>query len=382
MRAALAGLLLLAGLTRLLSADETNSIVTVDGVTYSNVTWGAVTPATVKISHSAGIAVLPLAKLPADLQQQFGYDPEKMTTHRDATGEPKLPALAEIKIAAEGGNPRAQYELGKTYEQHGDYESAGKWYALAAQKDLVEAEYAYAGILMVSGQSHENGKTISRNPDLAAAVQWYTKAALKGSRPAMVRLAHSYEEGLGVKQDLVEAYKWYTVAEKLEDKSVEPNLQKLILAMTSAEIIKAQKMADDLVAKQIIVSTNEVAAAERKSRMVAAGVGRMGITAFNVAGSPFGEYDKALIRAVQSRWYAIISLNGLYNRSGVVTLHFKLMRDGSVQDIEIKQNTAGEILGLFCQKAVVDTSPFPPLPEKLAELAGDNPRDVNFTFYY
>jgi outer membrane biosynthesis protein TonB len=127
-------------------------------------------------------------------------------------------------------------------------------------------------------------------------------------------------------------------------------------------------------------SHREIAAA--KSRVVAVGVGRIGIAAFNVAGSPFGEYDKALIRAVQSRWYALISQNGLYERAGTVTLHFNLMQDGSVKDMEFKENSAGEILGLFCQKAVVDSAPFAPLPDNLRMLIGSDPREVNFTFYY
>jgi outer membrane biosynthesis protein TonB len=127
-------------------------------------------------------------------------------------------------------------------------------------------------------------------------------------------------------------------------------------------------------------SRREIAAV--KSRLTAAGAGRIGIAAFNVAGSPFGEYDKALIRAVQSRWYALIEQNGLYERAGQVTLRFLLMADGSVQDLAVKENTAGQILGLFCEKAVVDSAPFAPLPETLRSLIGEDAREVNFTFYY
>lgn len=58
-------------------AAETNLTLTVDGITYSNVTFGTTTPATVGVFHSSGIASLPLAKLPSDLQKQFGYDAEK-----------------------------------------------------------------------------------------------------------------------------------------------------------------------------------------------------------------------------------------------------------------------------------------------------------------
>jgi hypothetical protein len=127
-------------------------------------------------------------------------------------------------------------------------------------------------------------------------------------------------------------------------------------------------------------SHREIAAI--KSRMTAVGAWRIGVAAFNVEGSPFGEYDKALIRAVQSRWYALIEQNGLYERAGTVTLHFNLMADGSVKNMELKENTAGQILELFCEKAVVDSAPFAPLPENLQVLIGSDPRDVNFTFYY
>jgi len=59
------------------NADDTNLTLIVDGVTYSNVTFGTVTPLSVSIRHSSGIARLPLAKLPPELQQRFGYDPIK-----------------------------------------------------------------------------------------------------------------------------------------------------------------------------------------------------------------------------------------------------------------------------------------------------------------
>jgi hypothetical protein len=119
-----------------------------------------------------------------------------------------------------------------------------------------------------------------------------------------------------------------------------------------------------------------------KSHLVAAGVSRIGVAAFNVAESPFGAYDKQIIRAVQSRWYALIEQHQLYERAGEVTLHFQLLDDGTVQGMEIKENTAGQILALFCEKAIVDSAPFEPLPGKLQMLVGKEPREVNFTFYY
>ena len=127
-------------------------------------------------------------------------------------------------------------------------------------------------------------------------------------------------------------------------------------------------------------SKREIAAV--KSHLTATGISRFGVAAFNVAESPFGVYDKAIIRAVQSRWYALIEQYQLYERAGQVTVHFKLMPDGGVEAMETKENSAGLTLGLFCEKAIVNSAPFEPLPESLRMLIGNEAREVDFTFYY
>jgi hypothetical protein len=68
-------------------AEQTNALptaITVDGVTYSNVTWRGVGPASVSILHKTGVASLPLEKLPPELQERFGYDPKKAADYRAA----------------------------------------------------------------------------------------------------------------------------------------------------------------------------------------------------------------------------------------------------------------------------------------------------------
>jgi hypothetical protein len=65
------------------------------------------------------------------------------------------------------------------------------------------------------------------------------------------------------------------------------------------------------------------------------------------------------------------------------------MHDGTVRVnqeghpvMETKENTAGIVLASFCEKAILDSAPFPPLPEELRRLIGDDPREIEFTFYY
>jgi hypothetical protein len=127
-------------------------------------------------------------------------------------------------------------------------------------------------------------------------------------------------------------------------------------------------------------SGREVAAA--KSKLTATGTFRTGVASFNVAASPFGAYDKKVVKAVQSRWYALIEQYGIYERAGVVTVHFDLYDDGTVHNMKLMENTAGEILALYCKRAIIESAPYDPLPEALRVLIGKEPREVNFTFYY
>jgi hypothetical protein len=81
-------------------AEETNTLpttITVDGIIYSNVTWRTVTPATVTIFHETGVASIPLEKLPPELQQRFGYDPQKGAAYRGEELAAAQQRLAEMQ---------------------------------------------------------------------------------------------------------------------------------------------------------------------------------------------------------------------------------------------------------------------------------------------
>jgi hypothetical protein len=91
-------ILLLCG-TLSVAAKEINTAqiaaLMVDGVIYSNVTFGAVTPATVTVSHKTGVAKIPLEKLSPALQKQFSYDPQKAADYRAA--EARQAELAQAR---------------------------------------------------------------------------------------------------------------------------------------------------------------------------------------------------------------------------------------------------------------------------------------------
>ena len=112
-------------------ADETNLTLTVGGVTYSNVTFGTVTPATVKIFHSSGIVRLPLAKLPPDLQQRFGYDPAQAADwqkveQQQAAAFMKQQAVEQQKAKQQAGANR-QSQLSQESREEIEKKSQALW---------------------------------------------------------------------------------------------------------------------------------------------------------------------------------------------------------------------------------------------------------------
>ncbi len=112
------------------------------------------------------------------------------------------------------------------------------------------------------------------------------------------------------------------------------------------------------------------------------GVDRRGSVSFDTRATPYGEYDDAMIQAIQDRWYGLLDQRDYASDSrGRVVLQFVLHFDGRVSDMNIAENTAGEVLGLICRKAVEDNSPFAPWPSDMRRMLGET-RHIQFTFYY
>ena len=104
---------------------------------------------------------------------------------------------------------------------------------------------------------------------------------------------------------------------------------------------------------------------------------------FDVKATPFGEYDSEFVDAVTYRWYSLLeSQQFALDRTGKVTVQFHLNYDGTVTEMEVLQNTVGDLLGYVCQKAINDPAPFKPWPEDMRRLVGANYREITFTFYY
>jgi TPR repeat protein len=137
---------------------------------------------------------------------------------KDATSAEKLSALVttnnsappsfnEIKVRAEHGDAKAQFDLGIAFAKGDgvaeDYVEAVKWFRKAAEQNNAEAQYEL-------GQCYENDYGVAI--DEVEAVKWYRKAAEQNYAKAQDQLGDCYEYGKGVEVDAVEAVKWYRKA--------------------------------------------------------------------------------------------------------------------------------------------------------------------------
>lgn len=100
-------------------------------------------------------------------------------------------------------------------------------------------------------------------------------------------------------------------------------------------------------------------------------------------GTTFGAYDAAVVEAVQQRWDDLLDSGSFaQDRSGRVTLRFHLNYDGTISDMQVVDNTVGELLGYVCQQAITDPAPYAKWPEDMRREIAANFREITFTFYY
>jgi hypothetical protein len=179
-----------------------------------------------------------------------------------------------IKTSAEHGNIAAFAVLGGMYLNGvgvpQDREEARKWIAKAADAGHKGAQVMLGNLYVgetgggapsamaqasaagsVAGSSDSGAaepRSVSQaasEPDPHAAVKWYRKAARNGSAAGQAALGEAYRMGMGVEQDNVEAYMWYTLAAEQGSRAAADARDLITPAMTPKEIARAEEKARD-----------------------------------------------------------------------------------------------------------------------------------------
>ena len=129
----------------------------------------------------------------------------------DRPSDDVMEAEKWFRLAAEKGIAEAQFGLGAIYNNRWinqteidqtdeEYSEAVRWYRLAAEQELAPAQMALANLLMFDKSKRSE------------AFQWYLRAATHGYVDAYSFVSENYLFGRGVEKNLAEALRWARLA--------------------------------------------------------------------------------------------------------------------------------------------------------------------------
>jgi len=81
---------------------------------------------------------------------------------------------------------------------------------------------------------------------------------------------------------------------------------------------------------------------------------------FDTKGFPLGEYTNIIVERIKGKWFIPSNLR---NSSGNTTIIFYIDKDGQFMDARIVMSSGSNSLDLAALNAVIESNPFPPLPE-------------------
>lgn len=158
----------------------------------------------------------------------------------------ELPDLAQLKLAAEGGNPVAQFQYGHRIAGTNPAEQFS-WFMRSAEQgyapaeDVVGARYMYAyGI-----PTPKTGPILARE-----SARWTSRAAFQKLPGSQIRLAQYYRNGTGLAPDPVKAYMWAQIAFQNPDSTAGERMtangvrDRIIANTSSNNIREGQRRAD------------------------------------------------------------------------------------------------------------------------------------------
>jgi localization factor PodJL len=236
------------------------------------------------------------AALPEELsedesgQEVTAIDPSRMAAPvASADPAPVESGPVALREAADGGDPKAMFEIASRYAEgrgvKANLGTAAQWYRQSAELGYAPAQYRL-------GNLFEKGNGVDRDP--AEAMIWYDKAAKQGNASAMHNLAVLYAmgasgaadndaaarwfleaaelgvtdsqynlgilsaKGAGVPQSLEESYKWFALVAKAGDRDAAAKRDEVAKALRPEQLDKAKAAAELWKPRAVDPETNVV----------------------------------------------------------------------------------------------------------------------------
>jgi localization factor PodJL len=174
----------------------------------------------------------------------------------DGRGMPRDLATATKlfeKLATAGYAP-AQYKLGAHYEKGSgvtrDLEKAKLWYGRAAEQGHARAMHNL-GVIYAENPS-AGGK-----PDFASAASWFRQGAEHGVRDSQYNIAVLYARGLGLTQDLVQSYVWFSAAAAQGDDDAGKKRDDVATKLNAPDLARAKNLAASFKPRKLDAAVND-----------------------------------------------------------------------------------------------------------------------------
>ncbi len=152
--------------------------------------------------------------------------------------------------------PIAEYRLATLYEKGigvaRDAQLAMSWYAKAANAGNARAMHNLA---VMNAEGAAGGK-----PDYAEAAQWFRKAGQLGIRDSQFNLGILYARGMGVPQDLVQSWLWFSLAAQQGDADAMKKRDDVAAKMDASTLAAAAKALAEFKASTPSPAANEAPA--------------------------------------------------------------------------------------------------------------------------
>ena len=119
--------------------------------------------------------------------------------------------------------------------------------------------------------------------------------------------------------------------------------------------------------------------AQKERTRISGRITNHGVSSVNALGTPLGRYQKFLLDAIGSRWYAFVDRQIDLISIGTARVLFVVDRSGHVKNLKIVQNTSNEALANVCIQSIQEAQ-LPPMPDDLANTLPPEGLDMDIPF--
>ncbi len=179
----------------------------------------------------------------------------RLVEGRGVAKDPRA-AAQWLEQAAARDLPVAQYRLAALYEKGigvaRDPQLAMSWYTRAANAGNARAMHNLA---VMNAEGAAGGK-----PDYAEAAQWFRRAGQLGIRDSQFNLGILYARGMGVPQDLVQSWLWFSLAAQQGDADAAKKRDEVAVKMDAPALLAAAKALAEFKASTPVPAANEAPA--------------------------------------------------------------------------------------------------------------------------